>query len=71
VSSAHRVAALESGTVWVNRYRAMAPQSPFGGYKQSGIGRQNGQEAIRGYLQTKSVWVELSDEVQDPFILRV
>jgi acyl-CoA reductase-like NAD-dependent aldehyde dehydrogenase len=72
VIRAHRVArALESGTVWVNMYRAMAPQSPFGGYKQSGIGRQNGQEAIREYLQTKSVWVELSDEVQDPFILRV
>ena len=72
VSRAHRVAgSLEAGTVWVNMYRAMAPQSPFGGYKQSGIGRQNGSEAILEYLQTKSVWVELSPEAQDPFILKV
>jgi aldehyde dehydrogenase (NAD+) len=71
VSRAHRVAGrLEAGTVWVNMYRAMAPQSPFGGYKDSGIGRQNGVDAIREYVQTKSVWVELSEEVQDPFVLR-
>ena len=71
LSRAHLVARrLEAGTVWVNMYRAMAPQSPFGGYKESGIGRQNGVEAIREYVQTKSVWVELSDEVQDPFVLR-
>jgi len=71
VSRAHGVARrLEAGTVWVNMYRAMAPQSPFGGYKESGIGRQNGINAIREYVQTKSVWVELSDEVQDPFVLR-
>jgi aldehyde dehydrogenase (NAD+) len=71
VQRAHRMArALEAGTVWVNMYRAMAPQSPFGGYKESGIGRQNGIEAIDEYLQTKSVWVELSSEAQDPFILR-
>jgi acyl-CoA reductase-like NAD-dependent aldehyde dehydrogenase len=49
----------------------MAPQSPFGGYKASGIGRQNGMQAIEQYLETKSVWVELSDEVQDPFVQRV
>jgi acyl-CoA reductase-like NAD-dependent aldehyde dehydrogenase len=72
VRRAHRMARnLEAGTVWINMYRAMAPQSPFGGYKESGIGRQNGSEAILEYVQTKSVWVELSDEVQDPFILRV
>ena len=71
VSRAHRVARqLEAGTVWVNMYRAMAPQSPFGGYKESGIGRQNGVDAIREYVQTKSIWVELSEEVQDPFVLR-
>ena len=71
VSRAHRMArALEAGTVWINMYRAMAPQSPFGGYKDSGVGRQNGSEAILEYVQTKSVWVELSAEAQDPFILR-
>ena len=72
VSRAHRMArALEAGTVWINMYRAMAPQSPFGGYKDSGVGRQNGSEAILEYVQTKSVWVETEVEAQDPFILRV
>jgi aldehyde dehydrogenase (NAD+) len=67
----HKMArALKAGTVWLNMYRAMAPQSPFGGYKQSGIGRQCGAETIDQYLQTKSVWSETSDEVQDPFVLR-
>jgi aldehyde dehydrogenase (NAD+) len=71
LSRAHRMArALAAGTVWVNMYRAMAFNSPFGDYKQSGIGRHNGLEAIDQYLQTKSVWCELSDEVQDPFVLR-
>jgi acyl-CoA reductase-like NAD-dependent aldehyde dehydrogenase len=72
VRRAHRMArALEAGTVWINMYRAMAPQSPFGGYKESGLGRQNGSEAILEYVQTKSVWIELSEDVQDPFILKV
>jgi acyl-CoA reductase-like NAD-dependent aldehyde dehydrogenase len=71
LSRAHRMArALEAGTVWVNMYRAMAPQSPFGGYKESGVGRQNGSEAILEYVQTKSVWVELAADAQDPFVLR-
>ncbi|MGE5778845.1 MAG: aldehyde dehydrogenase family protein [Hyphomicrobiales bacterium] len=48
----------------------MTFNSPFGGYKASGIGRQNGIEAIDAYLQTKSVWCELSDDVQDPFVMR-
>jgi aldehyde dehydrogenase (NAD+) len=68
---AHKVAkAVRAGTVWINMYRAMAPQSPFGGYKQSGLGRQNGVETIDQYLQTKSVWCETSSDVQDPFVLR-
>ena len=72
VKRAHRVARqLQAGTVWVNTYRAITYNSPFGGYKESGFGRVNGAEAIDGYLQTKSVWVELSDEVQDPFVMKV
>ncbi|HVJ59247.1 MAG TPA: aldehyde dehydrogenase family protein, partial [Burkholderiaceae bacterium] len=43
----------------------------FGGYKASGIGRVNGMEAIDQFLQTKSVWCELSEEIQDPFVLKV
>ena len=72
VRRAHKMArALESGTVWINTYRALTFNSPFGGYKASGIGRQNGIEAVYQYLQTKSVWCELGDEVQDPFIMKV
>jgi acyl-CoA reductase-like NAD-dependent aldehyde dehydrogenase len=69
---AHRVArALRAGTVWINTYRAITFNSPFGGVKESGFGRVNGAEAIEGYLQTKSVWTELSDEVSDPFVMKV
>jgi acyl-CoA reductase-like NAD-dependent aldehyde dehydrogenase len=72
IRRAHTMArALESGTVWINTYRALTFNSPFGGYKASGIGRQNGIEAVYQYLQTKSVWCELGDEVQDPFIMKV
>jgi acyl-CoA reductase-like NAD-dependent aldehyde dehydrogenase len=72
VRRVHKMArALEAGTVWVNTYRALTFNSPFGGYKASGIGRQNGIEAVYQYLQTKSVWCELGDEVQDPFIMKV
>jgi acyl-CoA reductase-like NAD-dependent aldehyde dehydrogenase len=61
---------LQAGTVWINTYRALAFNSPFGGYKDSGIGRQNGIEAVNQYLQTKSVWCELGEEIQDPFVLK-
>ena len=72
VRRAHTMArALEAGTVWVNTYRALTFNSPFGGYKASGIGRQNGIEAVYQYLQTKSVWCELGDEIQDPFVMKV
>lgn len=71
IRRAHRMARqLQAGTVWINMYRAMAFNSPFGGFKSSGIGRQNGIEAMDQYLQTKSVWCELSDDVQDPFIMK-
>jgi acyl-CoA reductase-like NAD-dependent aldehyde dehydrogenase len=70
VHRAHRVAArLRAGTVWVNAYRVVAPQVPFGGMRQSGIGRENGAEAITDYTETKAVWVELSGMSRDPFTL--
>jgi aldehyde dehydrogenase (NAD+) len=72
VKRAHRVARrLRAGTVWVNTYRAITFNSPFGGYKESGFGRVNGAEAIDGFLQTKSVWIETSEEVPDPFVMRI
>lgn len=71
LTRAHAVSRrLEAGTVWINTYRAMAFNSPFGGYKASGMGRQNGHEAVKQYLQTKSIWCELSDQIQDPFVLK-
>jgi aldehyde dehydrogenase (NAD+) len=69
---AHRVAKqIRAGTVWVNTYRAITFNSPFGGYKESGFGRVNGAEAVEGFLQTKSVWIETSEEVPDPFVMRI
>ncbi|HEY2715043.1 MAG TPA: aldehyde dehydrogenase [Solirubrobacterales bacterium] len=71
VRRAHRVArAVEAGIVWINTYRAVAFNSPFGGYKASGIGRVNGVHAVDEYLQTKSVWTELSEEVEDAFVMK-
>jgi aldehyde dehydrogenase (NAD+) len=61
---------LEAGTVWVNTYRAVSYMSPFGGYKRSGIGRENGMEAIREYLQTKSVWIDTAGDAPNPFVMR-
>ncbi len=70
VRRAHRVAhALKAGTVWINAYRAVSFTAPFGGYKQSGVGRENGLETLREYTQTKTVWVELSGKTRDPFTL--
>jgi acyl-CoA reductase-like NAD-dependent aldehyde dehydrogenase len=67
---AHRVAhALKAGTVWINSYRTVSFNAPFGGYKESGIGRENGLESLKEYTQLKTVWVELSGETRDPFTL--
>jgi aldehyde dehydrogenase (NAD+) len=70
VHRAHRVAAkLRAGSVWVNAYRVIGPNVPFGGFGDSGIGRENGVDAVNEYTETKSVWVELSGETRDPFKL--
>ncbi len=61
---------IQAGTVWVNTYRAVSFVSPFGGYKRSGLGRESGQDAIRDYMQTKSVWISTASEVPNPFIIR-
>jgi acyl-CoA reductase-like NAD-dependent aldehyde dehydrogenase len=52
--------AIRAGTVWVNTYNMYDPASPFGGYQQSGFGRDLGVHALDGYTQVKSVWVDLS-----------
>jgi len=61
---------LEAGTIWVNTYRAVSYMSPFGGYKRSGIGRESGIDAIREYLQTKSVWIDIAGNAPNPFVMR-
>jgi aldehyde dehydrogenase (NAD+) len=60
VGKAHRLArALRAGTVWVNTINLYDPASPFGGFKESGLGRELGEEALSQYTETKSVWVSL------------
>jgi (Z)-2-((N-methylformamido)methylene)-5-hydroxybutyrolactone dehydrogenase len=61
---------IQSGTVWVNTYRAVSYLSPFGGYKDSGVGRENGMQAIYEYLQTKSVWINTGAPSANPFVMR-
>ncbi|MBI4694846.1 MAG: aldehyde dehydrogenase [Gammaproteobacteria bacterium] len=63
-------AAVRAGTVWVNTYRSLSYMSPFGGYKKSGLGRENGIESIREFLQTKSVWISTANDVPNPFVMR-
>lgn len=66
----HRIARqIRAGTVWVNAYRTVAPQVPFGGIGSSGVGRESGITAIDSYLEDKAIWVELSGQTRDPFTL--
>jgi aldehyde dehydrogenase (NAD+) len=70
VQRAHRMAhGIRAGTVWINSYRAVGPMAPFGGFKASGLGRENGLESINEYTELKTVWVELSGQSRDPFKL--
>ena len=60
VSKAHRVArSIRAGTVWVNCYNVFDVMAPFGGYKQSGYGRELGRHALELYTQVKSVWMRI------------
>ncbi|HSQ59751.1 MAG TPA: aldehyde dehydrogenase family protein [Acidobacteriota bacterium] len=61
IKKAHRAArALQAGTVWINAYNLYDAASPYGGTKASGFGRESGMAGLDAYLQTKSVWVDLS-----------
>ncbi len=67
LTRAHRVIArLEAGTCWINHYNVTPIELPFGGYKRSGLGRENGRAAIEHYTQLKSVYVALGD-VESPY----
>lgn len=58
---------IEAGTVYINNYFNAATQSPVGGFKQSGYGRENGWEGMRCFMQTKSVWLATDPAQSDPF----
>lgn len=67
LTRAHRVVArLQAGICWINNYNLTPIEMPFGGYKQSGLGRENGKAAIDYYSQLKSVYVELG-ELKSPY----
>jgi acyl-CoA reductase-like NAD-dependent aldehyde dehydrogenase len=68
VQRAHRISSkLKAGTVWINNYRKVSFNSPFGGYKSSGIGRENGLYVMQEYTQVKSVWIDTGNIITDPF----
>jgi len=60
IRKGHKVAhALKTGNVWINTYNLTDPSSPFGGFKQSGLGRENGAASIDMYTEIKNIWVNL------------
>ena len=63
--------AIKAGIIWVNTYRAVSPIAQFGGFKQSGFGRESGFQAIYDYTRPKTVWMNTSDEIiSNPFVMR-
>lgn len=72
LTRAHRmIKRIRAGVVWVNTYRAVSPIAPFGGFGQSGHGREGGLQAALDYTRTKTVWVRTSDDpIPDPFVMR-
>lgn len=66
IARGHRVAAgIEAGLIWVNTTRSINHLVPFGGYKQSGYGREGGLQVMEHYTRVKSVWVDMQDELPD------
>ena len=61
---------LRAGTVWVNNYRSTSYTTPFGGFKNSGLGREGGVEAVKEYMEAKSVWISTDLDMPNPFVRR-
>jgi (Z)-2-((N-methylformamido)methylene)-5-hydroxybutyrolactone dehydrogenase len=61
---------LQAGTIWVNTYRMGGPSTPFGGYKRSGLGREGGTEALKEWVNTKTVWLCGKPDTRNPFVMR-
>jgi acyl-CoA reductase-like NAD-dependent aldehyde dehydrogenase len=60
-----------AGIVWVNTYRVVSPIAEFGGFKESGFGRESGLQAITDYTRPKTVWINTSGEpLTNPFVMR-
>lgn len=71
LSRAHMAAReLRAGNVWINTYRVNQVQSPSGGFKQSGYGRERGLEALGEYTEVKATMIDLTAESRDPFSMR-
>jgi len=63
--------ALRAGIVWVNTYRVVSPIAEFGGFKESGYGRESGMQAIYDYTRPKTAWLNISDApMTNPFVMR-
>jgi aldehyde dehydrogenase (NAD+) len=61
---------LQAGTIWINTYRVGGPSTPFGGYKRSGLGREGGAEALKEWVNTKTVWLCGKPDTKNPFVMR-
>lgn len=61
---------IQAGSVWINTYRQVSFLSPFGGYKDSGVGRENGPDAVKEYLNVKSVWMNTGAPIPNPYAAR-
>ncbi len=59
--------AVDAGTVWINNYRVVSMMAPFGGFKASGVGRENGIDAIYEFLESKTIWLDYANSIPDPF----
>jgi aldehyde dehydrogenase (NAD+) len=64
------IQAIDAGTVWVNTYRVVSAMAPFGGFKESGFGKERGVAALDEFLQTKNVMIDFSEEERDPFAIK-
>lgn len=71
-AKAYRTArAIQAGRVWVNTYRSTSVMVPFGGFKNSGYGREGGIDAVRDYTETKGIFIDVSGRpMADPFVMR-
>jgi len=61
---------LRAGTVWINNYRSTSYTTPFGGYKESGLGREGGIESVKDYMEAKSIWISSDLDMPNPFVRR-